>query len=98
MQQVANYEEKTLATTFSGVVTSQAYQKVCKGAFSKEQAQTFVADVLGIVSSNYALKKCDAESILSSGLVAQRLNLPLTQSLGFAYIVPYGSKAQFLIG
>lgn len=98
MQDIIKKEEVKLPSNFTGIVNSNAYQKIVKGSLDKDQAQRFVGDMLAIVNSNYALQKCDAESLLSAGLVAQRLNLPLTQSLGFAYVVPYGSKAQFQIG
>jgi len=57
-----------------------------------------VADISTAVSTNYALQKCDAGTILSAGLVAYTLKLPLANTLGYAYVIPYGDKAQFQIG
>ena len=84
---------------FSVAVRTDAYQKLINETLGdKELARQFVADISTVVSGNYKLQSCDAGSILSAGLVAQSLKLPLTQSLGFAYVIPYGSKAQFQIG
>jgi recombination protein RecT len=72
----------------------------------KRSAQ-FMTSVLQIVSSNELLKKADPASVYNSAAVAATLDLPLNNSLGFAYIVPYNNKqkdgtwkteAQFQIG
>lgn len=84
---------------FSVALRSDAFQKLINDTLGdKELARQFVADISTVVSGNYKLQSCDAGSILSAGLVAQSLKLPLTQSLGYAYVVPYGTKAQFQIG
>lgn len=64
----------------------------------KDTAKQFIADISTVVSGNYKLQSCDAGSILTAGLLAQSLKLPLAQTLGFAYVIPYGDKAQFQIG
>ena len=64
----------------------------------KDTAKQFIADISTVVSGNYQLQNCDAGSILTAGLLAQSLKLPLAQTLGFAYVIPYGDKAQFQIG
>ena len=84
---------------FSVAVRTDAYQKLINETLGdKELARQFVADISTVVSGNYKLQTCDAGSVLSAGLVAQSLKLPLTQSLGFAYVIPYGTQAQFQIG
>lgn len=84
---------------FSVAIRSDAYQKLINETLGdKELARQFVADITTVVSSNTKLGLCEAGSVLSAGLVAQSLKLPLTQSLGFAYVIPYGNKAQFQIG
>lgn len=84
---------------FSVAVRTDAYQKLINDTLGdKDLARQFVADISTVVSGNYKLQLCDAGSILSAGLVAQSLKLPLTQTLGFAYVIPYGDKAQFQIG
>lgn len=61
-------------------------------------AQRFIANITGVVSINPMLQKCTTGSIVSAGLQAESLNLPLNQTLGYAYVIPYGDKAQFQIG
>lgn len=63
-----------------------------------DKSKSFATSVLGIVNSTTALQKCDPASIYQCALVATTLDLPLNQNLGFAYIIPYGDKAQFQIG
>ena len=52
----------------------------------------FITSVLQCVASNALLAKCDPASIYQSAAVAATLDLPLNNSLGFAYIVPYNTK------
>ena len=84
---------------FSVAIRSDAYQNLINSTLGdKELARQFVADITSVVSANPLLSSCDAGSILSAGLMASSLKLPLANSLGFAYIIPYGDKAQFQIG
>ncbi len=72
-----------------------------------KKASTFATSVIQIVNQNKMLAECDPHSIIGSAMVSATLDLPLNQSLGFAYIVPYNQKqsggsyikvAQFQIG
>ena len=84
---------------FSVAIKSDAYQKLINDTLGdKEVARRFVAEITTVVSQNSQLQKCEAGSILSAGLTAQTLNLPLAPTLGFSYVVPYGNKAQFQVG
>jgi len=84
---------------FSVAIRSEAYQKLINDTLGdKTAAMKFTADITSAVASNYMLGNCDAGTILTAGLQAQRLNLPLTSGLGFVYMVPYGNKAQFQVG
>ena len=84
---------------FSVAIKSDGYQKLINDTLGdKEVARKFVAEISSVVSNNAMLQNCDAASILSAGLLAQSLNMPLAPALGFCYIVPYGNKAQFQLG
>ena len=84
---------------FSVAIRSDAYKKLINETLGNpEVARKFIADISSVVSNNSQLQKCEAGSIISGGLMAQSLKLPLPYSLGFAYLVPYGNKAQFQIG
>jgi len=93
-----------MAEKFSVAIRSNAYQQLINNTLGdKELARQFVADISSVVSGNKKLQECDAKTILTSGLVASSLKLPLAQTLGFAYVVPYETKnggfvAQFQIG
>lgn len=53
------------------------------------KAQGFITSVLQIVASNELLTKADPMSVFNAAAVAATLDLPLNNSLGMAYIVPY---------
>ena len=58
----------------------------------------FITSVLQIANNNTLLSKSDPISIYNAAASAATLDLPLNNNLGFAWIVPYGGKAQFQIG
>lgn len=62
-----------------------------------KNAANFMQTLLTIYNSNEQLKKCDPVSILAAAGLAATLNLSISPSLGYAYIVPFGNKAQFQI-
>ena len=69
-----------------------------------KNASTFATSVLQITQSNDMLKSAEPASILGAAMTAATLKLPLNNSLGLAYIVPFfdgktqTTKAQFQIG
>lgn len=72
-----------------------------------KRATSFITSVLQITTQNKLLQAADPMSIYQSAAVAATLDLPLNNSLGFAYIVPYNAKqpdgsfkqvAQFQLG
>ena len=91
-------------------ITTSSGTKSIKDYFSNDQVRSKFAEVLGtktasfcttvvqIASQSEMLQKCDPASIMQSAMVAATLDLPVNPNLGFAYILPYGSKAQFQLG
>lgn len=65
-----------------------------EGVVGKEQAQSFISDIVACVQNNNMLSACTNKSILSGALVAKSINLPLTPQLGYAYLVPFDNKKQ----
>src|SRR5690606_12736048 len=61
-------------------------------------AAGFTANLAVMVNNSAALSKCEPLSIISAAVVSASLDLPLDPNLGFAYVIPYGEKAQFQIG
>lgn len=57
-----------------------------------KRAVPFITSVLQIVASNKLLLNADPHSVYHSAAVAATLDLPLNNSIGFAYIVPYNQK------
>jgi recombination protein RecT len=58
----------------------------------------FITSVLQICNNNDLLAKAEPASIFNAAAMAATLDLPINANLGFAYIVPYGGKAQFQMG
>ena len=88
-----------MAEKFSVAIHSDTYKNLINNTLGDpEVARKFVADISAVVSQNPQLQNCLPATIISAGFVAQALNLPLSQTLGFAYVVPYKDKAQFIIG
>lgn len=72
-----------------------------------KKSTQFITSVLQIVASNDLLQKADPVSIYQAAALAATLDLPLNNSIGAAYIIPYNTKqkdgsyktvAQFQIG
>lgn len=63
-----------------------------------KRANQFISSLISVTNSNKLLAKADPATVVSSAMVAATLDLPINQSLGFAYIVPYKGQAQFQLG
>lgn len=63
-----------------------------------KKAPQFMASVINLVNSDTNLQKCDQMSVVSSAMVAAALDLPIDKNLGYAWVVPYGTKANFQLG
>lgn len=93
--------------TLASLLQSDMVKKRLEDILGK-RASTFSTSLIQIANSNDLLKKADPQSILNSALLATTLDLPLNNSLGFAYIVPFNNKqketglikieAQFILG
>lgn len=67
-------------------------QETVKSKFNEilgKKSQGFITSVLQIAASNDLLKNADPMSIFNAACVAATLDLPINNSLGFAYIIPY---------
>jgi len=62
----------------------------------KKNASVFTASLLDIYVSE--LFQYPPMDVIGEAMKAATLNLPITKSLGFAYIVPYKGRVQFQIG
>ena len=88
------------------ILDSPQVQERLKEILGKNSA-TFATSVIQITQSNTMLANAEPNSIVGAAMTAATLNLPLNNSLGYAYIIPfkekqkdnsYLTKAQFQIG
>lgn len=63
-----------------------------------EQTANFTASLVQIVNNSNMLKNVNPHTILGCALTSASLDLPISDKLGYAYIVPYKGQAQFQIG
>jgi recombination protein RecT len=63
-----------------------------------KKAAGFMSSVVNLTNSDTNLSNCEPHSVIASAVVAATLDLPIDKNLGFAWIVPYGKRAQFQMG
>ncbi|MGM0947886.1 MAG: recombinase RecT [Bacillota bacterium] len=83
--------------TMKGLLSSPSVIKRFEEVLGKRATQ-FTASILSLYNSEQMLQKTDPMSVISSAMVAATLDLPIDKNLGYAWIVPYGGKAQFQLG
>lgn len=91
-----NAIQKNAVMELKGMLSKDKVQQIFLDMLGK-RAGAFVNSVTNITRNSYALQKCDPQTIISSAIDAASLNLAVDPGLGFAAIVPYGTKAQFQI-
>ncbi len=64
----------------------------------EKRAPQYMSSIINLVNSDANLQKCDPMSVISAAMVAATLDLPIDRNLGYAWVVPYGNKAQFQLG
>jgi len=101
-----NELEKTQPKTIDSLINSESVKKRLNEILGK-RASTFATSVVQITSQNTMLQNAEPTSVLGAAITSATLNLPLNNSLGQAYIVPFNEKqkdgsflvkAQFIIG
>ena len=94
---------QTQTPSLKTLVSSEAVKKRFNEILGKKSA-TFVSSLISVSNNNELLSKADPTTVITAGVMAATLDLPINQNLGFAYIVPfYNSKkkineAQFQMG
>jgi recombination protein RecT len=84
-------------TTMKGLLQSPAVLKRFEEVLGKRSTQ-FTASILSLYNSEKMLQKCQPMSVISAAMIAATLDLPVDKNLGYAWIVPYGTNANFQIG
>ena len=62
-----------------------------------KRSTSFITSVLQIVNSNDLLKKSEPNSVYHAAMVAATLDLPINNSLGMAYIVPFQNRSKGIV-
>ena len=88
--------QKTAVMQLKGLIEKDQVQSIFLEMLGK-RAGAFTNSVTNVMRNSEALQKCDPTSIISAAIDAASVNLPVDPGLGFAAIVPYGTKAQFQI-
>lgn len=96
----ANNTNAVAAKAASGLgvmIGSKSVQERFEKMLGKKSAG-FLSSLLTLVNNNNLLQKANPTSVLAAAATAASLDLPVNPSLGLAWIVPYGSGAQFQLG
>ena len=85
------------AKTLKGMLEMPAYKNKFNEMLGKKAAG-FMSSIIAVTNNNKYLAKATPATVIGAAAQAAMLDLPINQSLGFAYIVPYGNEAQFQLG
>jgi recombination protein RecT len=82
---------------FKTVVNGDKMQENLERALGNNK-DAFAASMIELFSNDKNLQKCDPRKVAMEAFKAATLKLPLSKSLGFAYVVPYKNEPTFIIG
>lgn len=85
------------AKTVKGMLETPVFKKKFEEMLGKKAAG-FISSIIAVTNSSNYLMKADPATVIGAAAQAAMLDLPINQSLGFAYIVPYKGAAQFQLG
>ena len=86
-----------ISNSVKGLMDSPAVKKRFEEVLC-EKAPQYMSSIVNLVNSDTNLKKCEPMSVIASCMVAATMDLPVDKNLGYAWVVPYGTKAQFQMG
>ena len=88
---------------FNRAITNNKTQEYLESVLG-ERKGSFVNNLTALVANNANLQACEPYTVMFAAMKATALDLPLDNSLGFAYVIPYKDNkkgitvAQFQIG
>lgn len=90
MEKLIVKKENTLTPMegFKKMLSATSVQEQFKNAL-QDNKDLFIASLISLYGSRPDLQECDNALIVKEALTAATLKLPLNNSLGFAYIVPF---------
>lgn len=92
-----NLPQTTPVNALKKIVNSQPIQERLTNAL-QDGAGLFTLSIIDLYSSDPGLQKYDPNMVVAECMKAAALKLPITKSLGFAYIVPFKGTPTFTIG
>ncbi|WP_300259407.1 recombinase RecT [Clostridium sp.] len=87
----------SIGNTVKGLIENPSIKKRFEDVL-KEKAPQYTSSIVNLVNSDTNLQKCDGMSVIASCMVAATMDLPVDKNLGYAWVVPYGNRAQFQMG
>lgn len=83
-----------------------AFNKVVNGGYIQNQltsimgknAGSFTSSMIELFSQDSGLQECDPKAVVMEAMKAAALHLPLSKSLGRAYVLPFKNTPTFVIG
>ena len=103
MSNAVSNKPQTGLQAFNQTITNPSTQKYLESVLG-ERAGSFVNNLTALVANNANLQECQPFTLMFAALKATALNLPLENSLGMAYCIPYKDNkrgvtvAQFQMG
>lgn len=102
---MAQQQEKKVTglQAFNRTINSPETQKYLSDVLG-DRKMSFVNNLIALVSNDAKLQVCEPYTLMFAAMKATSLNLPLDNSLGFAYVIPYKDNnrgvtvAQFQMG
>jgi recombinase, phage RecT family len=100
---MAEEKKATGLKLFNQTITNVATQKYLADVLGERKC-SFVNNLTALVANNAMLQECEPYTLMFAAMKATALNLPLDNSLGFAYVLPYKDNkkgitvAQFQLG
>ncbi len=88
---------KEIPLTLQGIVARVDVKKRFEEMLGAK-ANMFLSSLMSLQNANPQLKAAEPWSIVQAAAIAAALDLPINQSLGRAFIIPYGNLAQFQLG
>lgn len=87
----------SVGNTVKGLMDSPTIKKRFEEVLN-EKAPQYMSSIVNLVNSDTNLQKCEGMSVIASCMVAATMDLPVDKNLGYAWVVPYGNRAQFQMG
>ena len=72
----------------------KVFDSIVQRIGSEQKSRDFMSSVLELAGADSKLQQCEPNNLIQECLKAAALNLPISKSLGFAYVIPYKVKGK----